>query len=123
MKNKKRIIGKLILFIILASLVVFLFFFFKDKDDTLEPSEPSAEEPNNPNEPEEPVPDQVGTNYLNNVSGEVDEAVQKVVVEFLNVYYNSIKNLEENDPPCPAFSDQNALKAFLLEIGYQQSMP
>ena len=88
MKNKKRIIGKLILFIILASLVVFLFFFFKDKDDTLEPSEPSAEEPNNPSEPEEPVLDPVGTNYLNNVSCEVDEAVQKVVVEFLNVYYN-----------------------------------
>ena len=112
MKNKKRIIGKLILFIILASLVVFLFFFFKDKDDTLEPSEPSAEEPNNPSEPEEPVPDPVGTNYLNNVSGEVDETVQKVVVEFLNVYYNSIKNLEENDMTY-LFLDPNSESALI----------
>ena len=92
-KNKKIIIGKLILFVILVCLVIFLFLFFKDKNDTLEPSEPGVEEPNNSDEEGEstPQPDPVGTNYLNNISGEVNEEIKNVIVEFLNVYYNSIK--------------------------------
>ena len=95
---KKKMIGKLILFIILVCLIIFLFWFFKDKDETLKPNDPSVEEPGDSSE-EEPhlEPDPVGTNYLNNVSGKVSEEIKNVIVEFLNVYYNSIKNLEEND--------------------------
>ncbi len=98
---KKEMIGKLILFIILVCLVIFLFLFFKNKDEGLNSNNPSVEEPSDSGEDIPLEPDPVGTNYLNNISGEandeVSEEMKNVIVEFLNVYYNSIKNLEEND--------------------------
>lgn len=98
---KKEMIGKLILFIILVCLVIFLFWFFKNKDEGLNSNNPSVEEPSDSGEDIPLEPDPVGTNYLNNISGEasdeVSEEMKNVIVEFLNVYYNSIKNLEEND--------------------------
>ncbi len=113
MKKKKTVIGKLIIFIVLASLVIFLFLFFNNKDDSLKPN---VENPDNPSESDDPIiqqPDPIGTNYLNKVSGkEVSEEVQKVIVEFLNVYYNSIKNLEENDMTY-LFFDSNSEAALI----------
>ena len=100
MKKKKIMLRKLIIFIILACSVILLFFLLKDKDGALKPNEPDIENPN-PNKNDNPIietPDPVGTNYLNKISGaDVSEEIQKVIIEFLNVYYNSIKNLEEND--------------------------
>lgn len=99
-KKKKTPIGKIILFIVLAILIIGLFLFLnKDKPDNPSVDEPGiSEDDPNIKEPEEVV-DPVGTSYLNeiNYTEKVSKDVEKVVVEFLDVYYNSIKKLEEND--------------------------
>ena len=113
--KKKVLIRKIIVFILLVILVIFLFLFFKDKEQPEIPDNPNVETPDNPSEIEEPSveqPDPVGTSYLNNVSGEVEESVKDVVVEFLNVYYNSIKYLKENDMTY-LFLDHNSEDALI----------
>ena len=96
---KKNMKFKLILFIILTIIVVCLFFVFNKKEDDKPNDNPNIESPSEtPNEEEDTV-DEVGTNYLNNITYtvKVDKEVEDVIVEFLNVYYNSIKELKEND--------------------------
>ena len=77
-----------------------MFLFFKEKEQ-IAPDSPNVEKPDNPSEEVSEKPDPVGTSYLNDISGEasdeVSEEMKNVIVEFLNVYYNAIKNLEEND--------------------------
>lgn len=95
---KKNMKFKLILFIILTIIVVCLFFVFNKKENNKPNDNPNIENPSEkPNE--EDTVDEVGTNYLNNVkyTVKVDKEIEDVIVEFLNVYYNSIKELKEND--------------------------
>ncbi len=98
--KKKILIRKIIVFILLVILIIFLFLFFKEKEQ-IAPDSPNVEKPDNPSEEVSEKPDPVGTSYLNNISGkasdEVSEEVKNVIVEFLNVYYNAIKYLKEND--------------------------
>ena len=96
MKKKKIMIRKILLFVILVCFVIFLIWFFNnDKSDNTIDETPSITDSSDEDKLVEEDP--VGTSYLNNVTGEVDEKVEDVVVEFLNVYYNSIKYLKEND--------------------------
>ena len=96
---KKNMKFKVMLFIILTIIVVCLFFFFNKKEEVNNPESnidnPSEEQ----NNEVENKPDEVGTNYLNDVkyTVKVDKEIEDVIVEFLNVYYNSIKELKEND--------------------------
>lgn len=96
---KKNIKFKLILFIILAIMVVCLFFFFNKKDEVNNPGGNIDNPSERPNDEVENKPDEVGTNYLNDIkyTVKVDKEIEDVIVEFLNVYYNSIKELKEND--------------------------
>jgi len=96
---KKNIKFKLILFIILAIMVVCLFFFFNKKDEVNNPGGNIDNPSERPNDEMENKPDEVGTNYLNDIkyTVKVDKEIEDVIVEFLNVYYNSIKELKEND--------------------------
>ena len=100
---KKNMKFKLILFVILSIIVICLFIFF-NKDEVNNPSEnPNidnpSDNPNIDNPDEEDTPDEVGTSYLNDIkyTVKVDQEVEDVIVEFLNVYYNAIKELKEND--------------------------
>lgn len=96
---KKNMKFKVMLFIILTIIVVCLFFFFNKKEEVNNPESnidnPSEEQ----NNEVENKPDEVGTNYLNDIkyTVKVDKEIEDVIVEFLNVYYNSIKELKEND--------------------------
>ena len=96
---KKNMKFKVMLFIILTIIVVCLFFFFNKKEEVNNPGgnidNPSEEQ----NNEVENKPDEVGTNYLNDIkyTVKVDKEIEDVIVEFLNVYYNSIKELKEND--------------------------
>ena len=96
---KKNMKFKLILFIILTIIVVCLFFVFNKKEDNKPNDNPNIDTPTEEPSKEEDKPDEVGTNYLNDVkyTVNVDKEVEDVIVEFLNVYYNSIKELKEND--------------------------
>lgn len=96
---KKNMKFKLILFIILTIIVVCLFFIFNKKEDNKPNDNPNIDTPTEEPSKEEDKPDEVGTNYLNDVkyTVNVDKEVEDVIVEFLNVYYNSIKELKEND--------------------------
>ena len=93
--KKKIMVRKIIIFIFLVFLIIFLYLFFKDDNDIINNNTENKDTTKKPIE--EVKPDPVGTNYLNNVIGEIDEDIKNVIVEFLNVYYNSIKKLEEND--------------------------
>ena len=96
---KKNMKFKVMLFIILTIIVVCLFFFFNKKEEVNNPESnidnPSEEQ----NNEVENKPDEVGTNYLNDIkyTVKVDKEIEDVIVKFLNVYYNSIKELKEND--------------------------
>ena len=97
---KKNMRFKLILFIILSVVVICLFLFFNKKEDVNNPNDnPNIDTPTEEPSKEEDKPDEVGTNYLNDVkyTVNVDKEIEDVIVEFLNVYYNSIKELKEND--------------------------
>lgn len=99
-KKKKNMTGKIILFVILAIIVICLFLFLnKDKSDEPTVDEPGTSEENPQGGDSEEIVDPVGTSYLNEITytEKVTKDVEKVVVEFLDVYYNSIKKLEEND--------------------------
>ena len=96
---KKNMKFKVILFIILTIIVVCLFFIFNKKEDNKPNDNPNIDTLTEEPSKEEDKPDEVGTNYLNNVkyTVKVDKEIEDVIVEFLNVYYNSIKELKEND--------------------------
>lgn len=96
---KKNMKFKVMLFIILTIIVVCLFFFFNKKDEVNNPGGNIDNPSEGPNDEVENKPDEVGTNYLNDVkyTVKVDKEIEDVIVEFLNVYYNSIKELKEND--------------------------
>lgn len=109
MKRKsKNIIGKIFLFLILVALVVFLFWFMKTRDEQPSPSGSKPQNPSesnipskpvDPNEPDTPsTPDPVGTSYLNNLTGkELSEDVKKIILEYMDVYYAAMKELNEKD--------------------------
>ena len=96
---KKNMKFKVMLFIILTIIVVCLFFFFNKKDEVNNPGGNIDNPSERPNDEVENKPDEVGTNYLNDIkyTVKVDKEIEDVIVEFLNVYYNSIKELKEND--------------------------
>lgn len=100
---KKNTKFKLILFIILSIIVICLFIFFNKKEVNNPSENPNidnpSDNPNIDNPDEEDTPDEIGTSYLNDIkyTVKVDQEVENVIVEFLNVYYNSIKELKEND--------------------------
>ena len=96
---KKNMRFKLILFIILSIIVICLFLFFNKKEDNKPNDNPNVDTPAEEPSKEEDKPDEVGTNYLNDIkyTVNVDKEIEDVIVEFLNVYYNSIKELKEND--------------------------
>ncbi len=96
---KKNMKFKVMLFIILTIIVVCLFFFFNKKDEVNNPGGNIDNPSEGPNDEVENKPDEVGTNYLNDIkyTVKVDKEIEDVIVEFLNVYYNSIKELKEND--------------------------
>ena len=115
---KKNMKFKLILFIILSIIVICLFIFF-NKEEVNNPNEnPNIDNPSdNPdidNPDEEDTPDEVGTSYLNDIkyTVKVDQEVEDVIVEFLNVYYNAIKELKENDMTY-LFKDSNSEQALI----------
>lgn len=96
---KKNMKFKLILFIILSIIVICLFIFFNKKEVNNPNENPNVDTPAEEPSKEEDKPDEVGTNYLNDIkyTVNVDKEIEDVIVEFLNVYYNSIKELKEND--------------------------
>ena len=109
---KKNIKFKLILFIILSVIIVCLLLFF-NKNNNNKPNDNIDNPSEIPNEVED-TPDEVGTSYLNDIkyTVKVDKEVEDVIVEFLNVYYNSIKELQENDMTY-LFKDSNSEQALI----------
>ena len=96
---KKNMKFKLILFIILSIIVICLFIFFNKKEVNNPNENPNVDTPAEEPSKEEDKSDEIGTNYLNDIkyTVNVDKEIEDVIVEFLNVYYNSIKELKEND--------------------------
>lgn len=101
-KKTKKNIFKIVLFLIVASLLIFCFWFFKGRKLDVPPSEnPSTENPPNPSGEEEPSkePDPEGTSYLNHITytKEIDKEIEKTIIEYMDVYYKAMKELKEYD--------------------------
>ena len=96
---KKNMKIRILLFIILSIVVICLFLFFNKKEDVNNPNDNIDNPSEIPSDEVEDKPDEVGTSYLNDIeyTVNVDKEIEDVIVEFLNVYYNSIKELKEND--------------------------
>ena len=98
-KKTKKYISKGILFLILAGLVIFCFWFFKGRKLENKPVEnnPSVDNPSKEDPPVQPDPE--NTSYLNHITytKEIDKEIEKVIVEYMDVYYKSMKELKEYD--------------------------
>lgn len=103
-RKKKQPIGKVFLFLILAGLFTWYLLVTGDKNlgdkpvDSSTPSEPSnpdTEKPNIPDVTPEPEP----TTYLNKITYtvNVDKEIEDIIVEYMDVYYKSMKELKEYD--------------------------
>ena len=119
-KKRKKMIIKIILFLFIASLIIFGIRYINKEDDKI--NEPSINNPSDVDkkdegiskEPGNIVPDPFGTSYLNKIiyKEKLDKEVEKVIVEYMDVYYKSMKELKEYDMTY-LFSDENSMDAYI----------
>jgi len=104
MGSKKNIsIGKVILFLVLIGLFSWYLLVINNKNfeepstGTSTPSEPSSPDNEKPTVPEIIPPEP--TTYLNEITYtvSVDKEIEDIIVEYMDVYYKSMKELKEYD--------------------------
>lgn len=104
-RKMKKNVSKIFLILLFILFIIFLIWFIdnkknnganKNNDDNKSPIvDPKPSKPDNPSENEKP---EVLT-YLNNITYDVnlDKDIEKVIIEYMDLYYKSMKELKEYD--------------------------